>query len=174
MNIFISDLSKIKQKESFIKKFSKYLTVRDKVRFDKISACEHKLQFLVGRIMIYRFLGRRFKIEKSGKLTHKSSFLSLTHSNNLVALALSKSPIGIDTENTSKKRNFKSICKFLNLKNCSNLSEFYMLFTKFEADFKLGKQFKNPHNTFLLWNNFVICVSTPHKESSEFFEYIPD
>ena len=174
MQIFISDLSKISKKSIFMKKYSACLTTKDKFRFDGITHLERRLQFLMGRLMIYRFLGRRFKVEKSGKLTHKNCFLSLSHSQNLVVLALSQNPIGIDTENTHKKRNFKSICRFLKWKDCTDLNEFYKLFTQYEADYKLGSQNQKIHHTFLLWKEFIICVATPIKEPIEVFEYFPD
>lgn len=174
MQIFISDLSKISKKSIFTEKYAPYLTPKDKVRFDSITHLGRQLQFLVGRLMIYRFLGRRFKVEKSGKLTHKNCFLSLSHSQNLVVLALSQNPIGIDTENTTKKRNFKNICRFLKWKNCTDLNEFYKLFTQYEADYKLASQNKKIHHTFLLWKKFIICVASPSKESTEVFEYYPN
>ena len=146
---------------------------KDKQRFKNITHNERRMQFLVGRLMIYHFLGRRFKVEKSGKLTHKNCYLSLTHSSHVVVLALSSIPVGIDTENILKKRNFKNICQFLNLGRCSDLKGFYKLFTQYEADYKLGNQYPKKHHTFLLWQNFIICIASLSKEPIEVFEHIP-
>ncbi len=157
-----------------MEKYATCLTPQNKIRFDNITHFEHRLQFLMGRLMIYRFLGRRFKVEKSGKLTHKNCFLSLSHSRNLVVLALSENPIGIDAEDTSKKRNYKNICRFLKWKNCPDLNEFYKLFTKYEANYKLASQNQKIHHTFLLWKKFIICTASTFNETAEVFEYIPD
>ena len=173
MKIYITDLKKIGKKNAFMKEYALCLTPKDKLRFDKITHIDRKLQFLVGRLMVYRFLGASFKVEKSGKLTHKTKYLSLSHSHNLVILALSQNPVGIDAEYTIKKRNFKNICHFLNWKNCTNLKEFYKLFTQYEADYKLGSQHKKRLHTFLLWKKFIICVASYTKESMEVFEYFP-
>ena len=174
MQVFISDLSKISKKSIFMEKYAPCLTKKDKECFEKMTHLDRKLQFLMGRLMIYRFLGRRFKIEKSGKLTHKKSFLSLSHSGHLVVLALSHKPVGIDTENTSKKRNFKAIGKFLGWENCVDSKEFYKSFTQYEADYKLGKEYKNPQHIFFSWKKFIICVASLSADQPEVFEYFPD
>ena len=172
MKIFISDLSKISKKRVFVEKYSDNLTKADKIRFENMTNPKRRLQFLVGRMMIYHFCGRNFKVESSGKLTHKNTYLSLTHSHNLVALALSDFPIGIDTEYTVKKRNFKDICLFLHWKKCSDLNSFYKKYTQYEADLKIGEQYKNPHHTFLSWKKYIICVAIASKEQAEVFECI--
>jgi len=173
MDIFITDLAKISKKSIFIKKAAELLLPRDRKRFLAMTCANRKLQFLVGRLMIYRFLGKEFSIEKSGKLVADNAFLSLSHSKNLVVLALSETPVGVDVEYILKKRKYQEIAQFLHLGKCTDQKTFYKLFTQYEADYKLGHTTKKIDHTFFLWKNYLICSATFSKTSWNVYEYFP-
>ena len=144
---------------------------KDKERFDRIRLSNKKMQFLVGRLMIYRFVGKDFMVEASGKLTLPNAYISLTHSGNLVALAVSETPVGIDAENTFKKRDFTEISQYLSLEKCQSKYDFYPAFTRYEADFKLGHKVKE--NIYLMWKRYLICLACDQKGSVAVYEFFP-
>ncbi len=174
MNIFITDLAKISKKSIFMKKAAVLLNQRDKRRFDAMTCVNRKLQFLVGRLMIDRFLGEEFSIQKSGKLVSKKGYLSLAHSKNLVVLALSDAPVGVDVEYTLTKRNYRKICQFLHLGDCHDPKDFYKLFTMYEADYKLGATTKKISHMFFLQKDYLICVAGLKEVACQVYEYFPD
>ena len=174
MKIFITDLSKIGNKDVFLKQKASLLTPTDTARFSSFRSKKRRIEFLAGRLMIYRFFGTDFTIEKSGKLTSPRGYFSLTHSGDLVALAISDSPVGIDAEDTTRKRNYKDVSRFLHLGDCQNKQDFYRLFTQYEADFKLGDNATKKQHLFWMWKTYLICLSrTKSGRLPPVFEYFP-
>ena len=173
MKIFITDLSKIRNTDTFFEQKAGDLTPVDAVRFAGIHHTGRKLQFLVGRLMIYRFFGKDFTLDHNGKPVSEQGYFSLSHSGDLVALAVSDSPVGIDAENIMPKRDYHKLGRFLNLGPCRNNREFYRLFTQYEADFKLGNVPKKQH-IFWLWKKYLICVArTKSGRRPPVYEYFP-
>ena len=104
--------------------------------------------------MVDRILRDFYQIENreivfNGKkpfLKTREKFFSISHSNDYIALAFSDYDCGIDIEKI-KLREFEEISKRMGFK-CATLEDFYNEWTKYEAEYKLGKpaqKFKKVH-----------------------------
>jgi len=173
MKIFIADINEISKNRLMLDDYIKRLTPSDLKRYNDINAKARKLQFLVGRMLIYENLGYDFKINKSGKIISKKSYLSLAHSQDKVVLALSKNKVGIDVEYISKTRQTKDIAKYLGFTDCQDNLDFYKQFTAYEADYKSSLKTQNiTHNWFIL-NDYLICVSSFGNSKISTYQTIP-
>ena len=100
-------------------------------------------------LMVDRILKEVYKIndreiifeEKKPFLKTKEKYFSISHSEDYIALAFSDSDCGIDIEKI-KERDYDKIAKRMKF-NCNSLDEFYYEWTRFEAEYKLGKDKKN-------------------------------
>ena len=121
---------------------------------------EHCLSYL----MVDRVLREVYKIEdreiefvgKKPFLKNRKKFFSISHSNEFIALAFSDFDCGIDIEKI-KLREFEEISKRMNFK-CNTLEEFYNEWTRYEAEYKLGKpaqKFKKFH-----FDEYIITASS--------------
>ena len=84
-------------------------------------------------------------------------YISIAHKDDFVIVAASNSPIGVDIENMTRKRDFGTISKFMNFQNINNADDFYRAFTLYEA------QYKSANNTeltpyFYRLQNYMICI----------------
>lgn len=174
MKIFIADINEISKNRLMLDDYIKRLTSSDLTRYNTIKAKERKLQFLVGRMLIYENLGYDFSINESGKIISKKSYLSLAHSHHKVVLALSEREVGIDVEYISKTRQTKDIANFLEFKDCQDNLDFYKNFTAYEADYKSSLKTQNiAHNWFIL-NDYLICASSDGTDSQiDLYESTP-
>ncbi len=111
-------------------------------------------QHCLSYLMVDRILREFYKIENrkvifNGKkpfLESREKFFSISHSNDYIVLAFSNYDCGIDIEQI-KLRNFEDLSKRMGFK-CNTLEEFYNEWTKYEAEYKLGKpaqKFKKFH-----------------------------
>ena len=101
----------------------------------------HCLSYLmVDRILkeVYKIENREiiFNNKKPILKTGEKSF-SISHSEDFIALAFSDFDCGIDIERI-KIRDYEKISKRMNFK-CNSLEQFYFEWTRFEAEYKLGK-----------------------------------
>ncbi len=121
---------------------------------------EHCLSYL----MIDRILKDFYQIEnrevifigKKPFLKTREKFFSISHSNDFIALAFSNYDCGIDIEKI-KLREFEEISKRMSFK-CNTLEEFYNEWTKYEAEYKLGKPAQK-FKKFRL-NDYVITAAS--------------
>ena len=138
---------------------------------DPVKWNQHCLSYL----MVDRILREFYKIEDrevvfNGKkpfLKNRAKFFSISHSGNYIALAFSDYDCGIDIEQI-KLRNFEEISNRLGFK-CNTLEDFYNEWTKYEAEYKLGKKkkkFKKFH-----FEDYIITASSVNV-SEEFEVYI--
>lgn len=164
MKIFITDLNQ-SIKNDFSDIISK-LSKQDTERFNRFTNENRRLQFLIGRAMIFRYFGDNFKITLQGKPISKKDgiYLSLAHSHQYVVLAVANQPVGTDIEKISTKRPFKAIAQRLKFENVTNIDDFYRAFTAYEADFKRGMKLSVPYHYFSKENGFMLCVSLSHQE----------
>ena len=126
----------------------------------------HCLSYLmVDRILkeVYKIENREivFKNKKPILKTGEKNF-SISHSEDYIALAFSDFDCGIDIEKI-KTRDFKKIAKRMNFK-CETLEEFYFEWTKFEAEFKLGKDKKNTFVKNYRIGDYVLTVVSENSE----------
>ncbi len=137
---------------------------------------EKKLnQHCLSYLMVDRILRDFYKMENreivfNGKkpfLKTREKFFSISHSENFIALAFSDYDCGIDIEKI-KLRNFEEISNRMGFK-CNTLEEFYNEWTKYEAEYKLGKpaqKFKKLH-----FEDYIITASSVNIQE-EFEIYI--
>jgi len=82
-------------------------SVAEKNEFDKLRIEKRKKEYLAVRLLLKKMTGSKNEIiyNNSGKpqLKDKTLKISISHSDNLAAILLSKRNAGIDTENTDRK-----------------------------------------------------------------------
>ncbi len=136
MEIFIIDVSNAeKVKQETLREFQK------KEISDENKWKTHCLSYL----LVDKFLEEVYGIESrevvfdEGKpvLIDGGKYFSISHSEDLIAIAFSDSNCGVDIEKI-KLREFKKIADKMNF-NAETLGEFYQEWTKYEALYKLGK-----------------------------------
>lgn len=161
MNIYFLDLNNFSEKtlEDFIKKHPE----------DDIIANELKRkQHFAGRYLLEYVLNKEYKIKNfeieihNGKpfLKKLPYFFSISHSKNVVGLAIGKNNIGFDIEYNATDRNFSAISKRYG-KDISDKQAFYKFWTRHEALIKLGKNEKNPYYLTGFFNeNFTYTVAS--------------
>ena len=109
---------------------------------NKQKQLEHSFTYF----MLDKILNEQYSIkDRSIEFVDSKPFLknrelqfSLSHSGNYIVLAFSKNNCGVDIEKI-KNRNFKSISERMNFK-CVTLKDFYIEWTKYEAEYKLGEK----------------------------------
>ncbi len=109
------------------------------------------------------------KKEENGKpyLENNSFKISISHSENLIAILFDKNNCGVDVEYI-KPRNYKKILSRFNVEKEYSLEEFYQWWTIFEAEFKS----KNKKETInFIYKNFMCGISSFDREL-EVFEVI--
>lgn len=164
MKLIISNINKINDECQSISEYINRLTPADLSRYNNINKPIRKIQFLIGRMLIYENYGYNFFINEKGKICTENKYISLSHSENLVILAISKRKIGVDIENITKQRDFENIGKFLNFSDeFENNIEFYSQFTAYEADYKSEINNQDVFHTYYMMDNFLICISHPNK-----------
>ena len=131
---------------------------------------EHCLSYL----MVDRILRDFYQIENrevvfNGNkhfLKTREKFFSISHSNDFIALAFSDYDCGIDIEEI-KLREFETISKRMGFK-CETLEDFYNEWTKYEAEYKLGKPAQK-FKKFRLEDYVVTASSVNVKEEFEIY-----
>ena len=157
MQIFIADLCEIIKKKDLESVLSSPKRQADFVRYQSMKSEKRRGEFLVGRWLIHQVVGDEFSVQSSGALAAEKCFLSLAHSGCWVFLAVSDNPIGVDIEDTSKQRDFEKLAELKGFSKPKNAMDFYADFTRYEADFKLGKTPTKHH--FYELDDFLICVA---------------
>ena len=150
MRIFLLDTSSFNLDEKAIKNYEVLLSKEEKERLNRTTSLKAKTSFIVGRILIKTSLAKILnckpadvilKATPKGRLELESPIsnlsFNLSHSNNLVVLAVSDIRIGVDIE-FIKQRNFIEIAEScfekeeLNLlKNTNSLEIQQQLFYKY-------------------------------------------
>ena len=133
---------------------------------------EHCLSYLMtDRILknVYKTENRELEFV-SGKpfLKSRAKFFSISNSGDYLVIAFSDSNCGVDIEKI-KDRDFVSISRRMGF-NANTLEEFYLAWTKYEAEYKLGGRgkYKSIKQTFL--NNYAItALSDNVKETFEIY-----
>jgi len=160
MKLFITDLKKIINRQAFVCKHLSELNAADLARFENIKDEDRALQFLAGRVLILENFGTDFQTLPNEKIISTKGYLSLSHSGDFVALATDDEPVGVDVEKIEQTRDFQKIAQRMKFGNCADSKEFCTKWTAYEADFKLGREFKNPHRRFIEHDGFMICISS--------------
>lgn len=135
---------------------------------------EKRIEHSFAYLMLDRILRENYGIKdselifKNNKpmLKNKEKCFSLSHSAELLAIAVSDFNCGVDIEKM-KGRDYVSIAKRMKL-SCSNIKEFYSEWTRYEAKYKLGEQYKAT-KTFDIEEYMLTAVSANEDETFELY-----
>lgn len=72
----------------------------------------------------------------SDKSVNDSMYISVSHTDTYIAVAVSDKPVGIDTEMINERRNYRAIAKKMNWNADISPIAFYKKWTEYEARFK--------------------------------------
>ncbi len=174
MKIYLSDLKDVSKYPDLISCYEQKLSVVDKIRYQNITDTHRKMQFLMGRVLIYDSCKTHPTISLNGKPLVPNGYISLAHSGDFIILAVDDEPVGIDIENTQKEIPFEKLSKRLGFNiNNPTKENFLRHFTAYEADFKLGEEGVK-HHLFYSIDTFIICVSIlNNKDNISFIKSIP-
>ena len=175
MIVYLVDLSEIESNHTLISRYENFLSDSERKRYLAMKDSHRRLQFLTGRALIYENCGESPVLTPAGKPTVSKGCISIAHSGPYVLLALSDSLVGIDIEDSSKNKNFDSLAHRLGFSLTSNKRlSFYQNFTRYEADYKLGKNVSEIAHKYYYINTFIVCVSLlNNKENIEFIKTVP-
>ena len=175
MIVYLADLSEIEANSNLILKYEGLLSDTEKERYLKMADSHRKLQFLVGRSLIFENCRQSPVLLENGKPVVKGKFISLAHSGPFVVLALSDSPVGVDIEDSSKIKNFDALAGRLGFSLTSDKHfSFYQNFTRYEADYKMAENNLKIAHKFYSIKTFIVCVSLlNNKENIDFVKSTP-
>jgi len=165
MNIFIINISEIDNIPNALLDSFKH---KDFLNTKKQK--EHCFTYLMlDRILkeVYKIKNRDIVfINNKPFLKNREMFISLSHSENYIAVGLSDSNCGLDIEKI-KNRNFQLIAKRMKFKS-KTLKDFYYDWTKYEAEYKLGKK-AEAEKRFVLENYILTAVSENPQETFDIY-----
>ena len=153
MQIFIADIDSISKNTD---DYLSWLTPEHQARAKKFQKRTRKLQFILGHLIV----------DKIGK-----KYSSIAHKDKLVVVATaSNTPVGVDIENVSIKRDFVNAAVIAGIKTPKTLYDFYKLFTEAEAAYKLGEKPVCTH--FIDYGYYLICITANHKFTLPHLEFL--
>lgn len=161
--IFIKDADNIKPE------------LLEQFRFKRISNPQKLKEHCFAYLMLDRILKDVYKIgsrelifvNNKPYLKNRQKFFSISHSEEYTAIGFSDTECGIDIEKV-KNRDYKSIAKRMNFV-CNNLEEFYQCWTKYEAEYKLGKTSESFYQNII--NDYILTAVSKNSQE-EFNIYI--
>lgn len=159
MKVFIADINEISKHRLMTDEYLKRLSTSDLQKYGSIKNSKRKNQFLVGRMLLYDNYGYDFAAADDGRLIADRCFLSLTHSRNIVALAVSERRVGIDAEYADTKRNILELAAFMNFAECRDAFDFYKQFTAYEANYKAHAAAVKLQNRHYVFDDYVLCLA---------------
>ena len=139
MQVFIANIDSISKNTD---DFMALLSADDRARATKFQKQTRKLQFILGHLMVAN-IGKKYA--------------SIAHRDNVVVVATaSNARLGVDIENVSVKRDFVAAAELMGENPPKTLFDFYKMFTKSEATYKLGTTPACTH--FITYGDYLICV----------------
>ncbi len=131
---------------------------------NKTKLTEHSLAYLMtDRILKNVYKINNYEIEFiDGKpyLNGKEKYLSLSHSADYIAIGFSDFECGLDIEKI-KERDFEAISERMGFSS-SSLEDFYLNWTKYEAEYKLGKISKKEY--YCAFEGYILTACSEHSE----------
>lgn len=115
---------------------------------------------------IYNIPNRSLTIEKNKpKFTHSDIKFSISHSNNIVAVAFDDYSVGIDIEQM-KDRDFSKLGNHYGI-NTDNKTEFYKKWTQLEAEIKIQAKAEQTYTTEFE-NDYMLTIATANPQKTEY------
>ena len=146
MDIFISDLNQICNRLDDIDAMRTKLRSTELARYLSFKSPTRALQFLVAHAT-------------ANDCAPKFKYTSISHRKNIVIVAASNTPVGIDIEDTSISRDFESLSQLMEISHPRTPTDFYRNFTRTEAMYKIAPAIANKI-LFYTMGRFIICVAT--------------
>ena len=165
MKVYMSNIEQIKN----ISDMEKKLSQSELVRYSKISNKTRKLQYLLAHAIVFDTCGENVIVDKNGVPTIKNGFVSIAHRDNLVIVAISNSPVGIDIENTSINRDFMGESELLKLPKTNDAKTFYKNFVQYESELKFGENATEANKYFYEIDNYLIGICTMESSADILF-----
>lgn len=168
MKVYMSNIEKIQNTKDLETKLSE----SELSRLNQFNNEKRRLQYLVGHAMVRDICGENIKVDLNGALSIESGFVSISHKDNLVFVAVSNKKIGIDIENADINRDFISLSNVSGFLPVDDKNTFYKNFTKAEADFKFGSNSEYANHYFYWFNNYILSIAALEtNDNILFFEY---
>lgn len=142
MNIYISDLNTICNKSDLLSK----LTAAETKKYHSFVREKRANQFLVAHAL-------KNDVSKNFK------YVSIAHSDTMVIVAASKTPVGVDIENMNTKRDFQSMSQVMGFKNIKTSEDFYRAFTYYESQYKM-RPYIATNKQFYKIDDYMICITS--------------
>lgn len=142
MNIYISDLNTICNKSDLLAK----LTAPELNKYNSFKREKRANQFLVAHAL-------------KNDIATDFQYTSISHSDNIVLVAASNTPIGVDIEKIDTKRDFKSMAKIIGFENIKTVTDFYKAFTYYESQYKM-RPYTATNKQFYKIDDYIICIAS--------------
>lgn len=150
--------------DEFLKKYDTNF-LRQYVGGQEFKSLKRFIQHSIGRYIVktvgenvYRIKSPQIIIENNKpKFQNSNINFSITHCGKYIAVAFDKNECGLDIEEI-KSRDLEPLSKRYG-KDFSTLEDFYIFWTKYEAEIKLQKTAKWSHSE-IFQNNYVLTAVT--------------
>lgn len=150
--------------DEFLKKYDTNF-LRQYVGGQEFKSLKRFIQHSIGRYIVktvgenvYRIKSPQIIIENNKpKFQNNNINFSITHCGKYIAVAFDKNECGLDIEEI-KSRDLEPLSKRYG-KDFSTLEDFYIFWTKYEAEIKLQKTAKWSHSE-IFQNNYVLTAVT--------------
>lgn len=186
MHVFVTDFSSVSPSE--FAKWKTFLSSSEKKRLENMLSPKRQKEFITGHFLARCALATYLKCPptqivlkalQSGAVVvqnYPDVYLSLSHSNNMLALAMASQPVGLDIEWIRHKDNFEELlgqidslaqAHWLIQKGYTLEQAFYMLWTKREAKYKLQtmlNELVNPVFDYRTYGHFQLCLACQFEE----------
>lgn len=186
MHVFVTDFSSVSPSE--FAKWKTFLSSSEKERLENMLSPKRQKEFITGHFLARCALATYLKCPptqivlkalQSGAVVvqnYPDVYLSLSHSNNVLALAMASQPVGLDIEWIRYKNNFEELlgqidslaqAHWLMQKGYTLEQAFYMLWTKREAKYKLQtmlNELVNPVFDYCTYGHFQLCLACQFEE----------
>lgn len=146
MQVYISNLDNISKDIDNINSTCAKLSADELARYKGLGRAVRRMQFLVGHCMLHDVMGQ---------------YTSVSHKDNIVVVATSDKPVGIDIENTDISRDFIENSKIMNLPTPKSKLDFYMNFVQYESEFKMGVKQAATYMYYYKFGKYIIGISNP-------------
>ena len=158
-----------------------YIVIQNDITDELSRTMKKKFQSELGRYIvdyvgenIYKISDRTLTVEKNKpKFIHSDIKFSITHSNNIVAVAFDDYSVGIDVEQM-KDRDFSKLGNHYGI-NTDNKTEFYKKWTQLEAGIKIQAKPEQTYTTEFE-NDYMLTIvsANPQKPEYVFEKLTPD
>ena len=137
------------------------------LKLPEFKSVKHAKEFALGRYIVQQIAQKQFNItdeiildnKKPVFKNNKNLHFSITHSNNIVAVAFDDVPVGIDIEQIIERK-YEKIAKRYG-KKFDNIKDFYTWWTTYEAKIKCPQA--RFINTFELRDGYI-CTAVSEKK----------